>query len=317
MSITRRDTILGGIAMALAPQSAMAQTRILGGPAFGSTWRLVSGAVDATSAIPLITARIAAIDAALSPYRATSAISRFNRASVGETLEIPDPMARVVSAALQVSRDTHGAFDPTMGPLVARFGYGPIVGEASSVDNIDLRGVSLRKTAPGLTLDLCGIAKGYALDCITADLVAQGATSFLLELGGEVRTLGTHPSGRPWQVAIEDPASSDFAAHTIVAPGALALATSGHRANGLMGTVALSHVINPRTSRPATGFAASISVLAATGMQADAMATALLAIGEGGPDFARQHDIPALFILASPHSTTRITTGQFNTHIIA
>lgn len=315
MKMTRRDAILGGVALAMAPQITSAQTEAIGGPAFGSTWRFVTG-TSAPAAVPLITARIAAIDATMSPYRTTSALSRFNRAGAGEAVVIDGQMACVVRAALQVSHDTNGAFDPTTGPLVARFGYGPIVGNVGRVEDIELRGTSMWKSAPGLTLDLCGIAKGYALDCMTEDLIAQGATDFLLELGGEVRAIGAHPTGRPWQVAIEDPLALDFATHTIVAPGLLALATSGHRANGLMGEIATSHVIAPHIARPATGFAASVSVLAETGMQADAMATALLAMGEGGPGFARQHDISALFILAPPRSTP-ITTGQFSTHVIA
>lgn len=317
MRVTRRDAILGGMALALMPRMASAQTRILGGPAFGSTWRLVCDTADPVTAVPFITNRIAAIDADFSPYRASSNLSRFNRAAVGEVLDITPPMVRVVSAALQASRDTDGAFDPTTGPLVARFGFGPITGQPGRIEDIDLRGASLRKAAPGLTLDLCGIAKGFALDCLTEDMIAEGATNFLLELGGEIRAVGMHPSGRDWQVAIQDPLSPHFAAHTIVAPGPLALATSGHEANGLTGAVEVSHVIDPRTARPSMGFAASVSVLAPTGMAADAMATALLAMGADGPEFARQHDIPAYFIQGPPHPDSPVSTGQFDAHIIA
>lgn len=317
MKVTRRDTILGGMALAMVPRVATAQTVTFGGTAFGSTWRLVTENANTASVVPRITERIATIDGDMSPYRAASALSRFNRAEVGEVLDIPAPMARVVRAAMQVSRHTYGAFDPTTGPIVSRFGYGPITGQTGRVDDIDLNGTSLRKMAPGLTLDLCGIAKGYALDCLTDDLMAQGARDFLLELGGEIRAAGQHPSGRPWQIAIEDPLSQHPTAHTIVVPGTLALATSGHASNGLMGAIDISHVIDPQHARPATGFAASVSVLAITGMEADAMATALLAMGADGPEFARQHDISALFILGPTHPATRISTGQFNTHIIA
>ncbi len=316
MKLTRRSTILGGVALALAPHGATAQTSHVGGRAFGSTWRLVSGMTHPTAAVALINARIAAIDAAMSPYRPASSLSRFNRAGVGEVVEIPEPMAHVVNAALQTSHDTQGAFDPTTGPLVGRFGFGPITGHSGRVEEINLRGTSLRKTAAGLTLDLCGIAKGYALDRLTDDLLAQDAANFLLEVGGEIRAVGTHPSGRPWQVAIEDPISPQFAARHIVAPRALALATSGHRSNGLMGAIEISHVMNPHTARPATGFAASVSVLAPSGMEADAIATALLAMQADGPDFARQNDISALFILGASDRQTSILTGQFNAHTI-
>lgn len=317
MKLTRRETLLGGLALAMAPQVTFADTSVLQGPAFGGSWRLVSRNANAPAVMSLVTDRIAAIDAAMSPYRDTSILSRFNRAGVGEVVHIPASMARVTRAALDVSRDTGGAFDPTTGPLVARFGYGPITGRVGRIEDVDLRDGSLRKTAPGLTLDLCGIAKGFALDCLHDDLIAGGVTAFLLELGGEVRAAGAHPSGRPWRVAIEDPLSPHLAAHAIVAPGSLALATSGHRANGLMGAVEVSHIIDPHTTRPATGFAASVSVLADTGMEADALATALLAMGPDGPNFARLNDIPALFILGSGYPDASISTGQFSDHIFA
>ncbi|MBY4893865.1 FAD:protein FMN transferase [Rhodobacteraceae bacterium N5(2021)] len=317
MKLTRRGTILGGMALALAPGMSGAQSGILGGIAFGSTWRLVCETSNPAAAVSLIENRIAAIDGAMSPYRASSTLSQFNRAEVDHPVNLPAPMARVVDAALRVSRDTGGAFDPTAGPLVSRFGYGPITGQPGRVADLDLRGTSLRKAASRLTLDLCGIAKGFALDCLFEDLIAEGMADFFLELGGEVRAAGTHPSGRPWHVAIEDPLAPHFTAHTIVAPGQLALATSGHGPNGLRGAIEVSHVIDPRSARPATGDVASVSVLAATGMQADAMATALLAMGNNGPGFARQNDISALFIPGPFGTESPLTTGQFSDHIIA
>jgi thiamine biosynthesis lipoprotein ApbE len=67
------------------------------------------------------------------------------------------------------------------------------------------RPMRLRKRVPGLTLDLCGIAKGYALDRIIEALPAVGVDSVMFELGGEIRTLGRHPDGRAWQIGIERP----------------------------------------------------------------------------------------------------------------
>lgn len=317
MRITRRDTIFGGIALAMMPGALTAQSASVGGMAFGSTWRLVSGHTDPTPFIPLVTQRIAEIDAAMSPYRATSALSHFNCADVGQVVKIPEIMACVVTAALEAAQRTNGAFDPTTGPLVNRFGFGPITGRAGTTQDIHLRGDSLRKSAPGVTLDLCGIAKGFALDVIWNDLTAHGATDFLLELGGEIRAHGAHPSGRSWQIAVENPLSRALTAQCIVAPGASALATSGHSANGLLGDITVSHVIDPQNARPATGFAASVSVLAPSGMEADVLATALLAMGENGPDFARQSNISALFVTGPPSGGTNIMTGDFAAHVVA
>lgn len=314
MDPTRRALILGGLALAASPRSVLAQTTAIGGPAFGSTWRLV-GVQLRPDASSLVTRRIAQIDALMSPYRAESVLSRFNQAGVGEAIELPDMLYRVVEAALSAARDTDGAFDPTLGPLTHRFGFGPITGQSGGLGAITLHNSTLHKATAGATLDLCGIAKGYALDRLVGDLTQAGATDCLVELGGEVRALGNHPSGRPWQVAIENPSSPTFEASHIVAPGTLALATSGHRANGMRGPVALSHVIDPRSARPATDFAGSVSVLAETAMEADAMATALLAMGDDGPMFAQRTGTSALFIPFA--GTASITTGQFADHLVA
>jgi len=316
MDRIRRSMILGGLAMALSPRLAAADTTIMGGRAFGSTWRLVAGSSSPARVTALITRRIAGIDEAMSPYRAQSQLSRFNRAAVGERVAIAPMMDQVVAAALETARATGGAFDPTTGPTVGRYGFGPITGQAGCMDAIDLEGGTIGKTAPGATLDLCGIAKGFALDRLTDDLLAAGATDFMLELGGELRGAGRHPSGRAWQIAIEDPFAPAVVARHIVAPGVLALATSGHRANGLFGDVTLSHVMDPHNARPATGFAGSVSVLAPTGMEADALATALLAMGRDGPAFARAHDIPALFVLGPPDAPADIMTGEFATYLL-
>jgi thiamine biosynthesis lipoprotein len=273
--------------------------------------------MSSARATALIGHRVAEVDAALSPYRAMSALSRFNRAAPFERVEMPDAMAEVLAEAFAVHEGSDGAFDPTTGPLVHRFGFGPITGRAGRVADIAVSGNAVWKTTSGSTLDLCGIAKGHALDLMAADLVADGARQFLLELGGEVRAYGQHPSGRDWRVAIEDPLSPSLRVRHVVAPGSMALATSGHRAQGLIGSIPLSHVIDPRSARPATGFAASVSVLAATGMQADAWATALLALGAEGPDFARARGLSALFILGPDVGGGSIITGAFGDHLIA
>jgi thiamine biosynthesis lipoprotein len=230
-------------------------------------------------------------------------------------VEAPVPLLEVTRHALGVAEATGGAFDPTMGPLVHRYGFGPITGERAGPETIEAGLIGIAKTQAGATLDLCGIAKGYALDRLVADMEALGATDLLLELGGEVRALGAHPSGRPWQVAVEDPLSPVLAARHVVRPGGLALATSGLTANGVVGPVTVSHVIDPRTARPAQAYAASVSVLAETGMQADALATALLAMGEDGPAFATRAGLAALFIPAAGGESRM--TGDFAAFVVA
>lgn len=141
--------------------------------------------------------------------------------------------------------------------------------------------------------------------------------SAVLEIGGEVRALGTHPSGRAWQIAIERPGGG--AVQRIVAPGRLALATSGHAPQGHAGPrAATSHLIDPAAGRPATGPLAAVSVLAATGRRADALATALAVRGaRDGPALARRLGISALFLIRRADGYDEIATAGFADHIIA
>ena len=274
-------------------------------------------AADQTLLRETIERIIAEIDETMSPYRPGSDLSRFNRTQTTDWQPLANTLMPVATEALRIATLTNGAFDPTIGPLVGRYGFGPITGDLGRYDSIALQDGAVRKDKPGLTLDLCGIAKGYALDQIAAALARHGERHALIEIGGEVRTLGAHPNGRPWQVAVLDPASRAPVVHRIVAPGRLALATSGHSENGLRGPVQTSHIIDPARRRTALMNIASVSVLAETGMQADALATALCALGaENGLLMAEQLGLSALFITDGTEAPREVMTGAFADHII-
>lgn len=318
MSLRRRDLIFGAAALSVASAlPAAARARVVGGRAFGSIWRLFPGVlVDLDTAHGALEAVIADIDATMSPYRADSAISRFNRTETTAAQLVPAQVREVTRAALDMARATGGAFDPTVGPIVRRFGFGPIKGETGQWPAIAVDGQGIAKAEPGLTLDLCGIAKGHALDRIVATLRRVGVDSALVELGGEVAVLGAHPDGRPWHVAVEDPFADGFAVERVIAPASKRLATSGHRVNGVAGLT--SHIIDAHRHRPALGSVGSVSVLAPDAMRADALATALCAMpDETAIAFAQDNDIDALFILADGAVNREVMTGGFETHVIA
>lgn len=314
----RRDLVIGAGAAVLAawvPSAARAATTVLGGLAFGSTWRAVLPAqIDEIDARGVIEAIIADVDATMSPYKADSALSRFNRSRERDWLPMPAGVCAVAREALSVARLTEGAFDPTVGPLVHRFGFGPIRGEAGGWRTFNVGQDALLKGEAGATLDLCGVAKGHALDRIISALRGLGAADALVELGGEVAALGRHPEGRDWTVVIENPNADGWAVQRIVAPRDLALATSGHRVNGLRGPVSVSHIIDPTLSRPVDNGIASVSVLASTAMRADALATALSAMdGAKAVAFADKHGIAALFVRDDGRD---VMTGAFGAHVV-
>lgn len=318
MRMTRRDLLMSGAAACMAGLPADAAPARIDGPAFGSSWHAVLPATaDTAAATRAVMAEIEAVDAAMSPYRGGSDLSRFNRLRDRDWIPVPAALAGLLNSALAIRARTGGAFDPTVGPIVHHFGFGPIEGGRGDADGLAVRTGAIRKADPATTLDLCGIAKGYALDRMAAALAALGHRDTLIELGGEVVALGRHPEGRAWLVAIERPGSAPVTAQRILRPGGLALATSGHGANGFA-RPRLSHIIDPRTARPVAPGLASVSVLAADARTADALATALLVLGaEVGPDRADAQGIAALFLAEDGDEIREIMTGRFADHVEA
>jgi thiamine biosynthesis lipoprotein len=292
----------------------------LSGRAFGAGWSLLLPAgIEAEALRGPVEAELEAIDREMSPWRADSAVTAFNRRPMGEW-PLPGRTLKVVRAALAVQRASDGAFDPTVGPLVARWGFGPIrEGDTGASTGLGDRGGLVAKTQ-GATLDLCGIAKGFALDRLAALLRDTGIRDALIEVGGELLALGRHPLGRPWRAGVEDPrpGASGLALRLPLKSGALA--TSGTRWNGYAsGGRRVSHVIDPWSGAPTGGALLSVSVLAASGMAADAWSTALMAAGPSrGPALARARGLRALFLLghgegpgAGGRGLARIVTGSF------
>ena len=300
-------------ALAFPTRPALAATQLIGGPAFGSSWRAtLPDTRDAEAIVQMIEVVIAEVDACFSPYRKDSALSRFN-ASLTTSPQVVDPaLGQVAATALEIAGMTNGYFDPTVGPLVARQGFGPIAGGAVTFRAIEPDGNRLRKASPDATLDLCGIAKGHALDRIVDALQDVGLTSAIVDVGGEIKAIGSHPESRAWSVGIVDPARPG-AVQRVVTPDGMALATSGHAANGVRGRVQTSHIIDPHRRSPAAQSLLSVSVLHSSATWADALATALCAAGpEAGPDLAEHLNIRSLFIF----ETAERAIGGVGKHIL-
>lgn len=308
-----RRAFLSGLGVALTAPSLLRATTsgTLSGTAFGTQWHLTGPDVAALDHLrPALKALFAGIDREMSPWRSDSAISRFNT-GVSDT-PVSAEMAHVAQAALGLARDSDGAFDPTVGPLVARWGFGPIEdGAAPDWRGLSVEGGRLSKADPGLTLDLCGIAKGRALDRAVDLARDRGIDRLLFDLGGELRALGRHPEGRAWRVAVEHPMPGQPSPAILHLPDGMAVATSGLGAQsyGLNGRL-WGHIMDPATALPVDGTLRSVTVLGADAMTADGWATALFAAGdEIGPALARTRDIPALFLFDDGQTLRRVETG--------
>lgn len=322
-SITRRAFLALGTGSALAlamPRLAFGASAVsvMTGEAFGTSWSIaVPNSADIAPLREKIEALLARIDTQMSPWRADSDVTRFNRAPAGR-FAMPDELVRVSAAALDLAGKSGGEFDPSVGPLVSRWGFGPITGDSTpGWREIQAEGDALSKSRDGLTLDLCGIAKGYALDGMAETLKGAGHTDFLIDLGGELAACGTHPSGRSWRVAIEDPRPGVTGMFEAIDLDEMTVATSGSRANGYdIGNRRYTHIIDPLTGEPAQSRLLSVSVVADTAMRADGWATALFAAGaDTGPELARRNGLAALFVTGGVDGLDRIATGSFADHL--
>ena len=259
------------------------------------------------------------VDGLMSTYRSDSELSRFNRHRSLEPFALSPETFEVLAAARQASQLTGGAFDATVGPLVDAWGFGPAGAAGRPSDEAVGRLLShcgwaklllvpdnrtARKAEPQLQCDLSAIAKGYAVDRISAALSELGFRDHLVEIGGELVARGLNPEGQAWRVGIERPDASGRLVQRILRIRDVAVATSGDYRNFQgSGGERYSHVLDPRTGRPASSRVASATVLDASATRADAMATALMVLGEdAGAALAEREDLAVLMIVRDGES---------------
>lgn len=259
--------------------------------------------------------RLRDINTVMSTYVDDSDLMRFNRAPSTDWQEVPDELVELVRRAAQVSRGSDGRYDVTTGPLVNLWGFGnagdrdspPTDAETSAVlQRIGYAKLqwrddppALRKLQPQIEIDLSSIAKGWAVDQLGELLTAQGVDDFLVEIGGETLARGTKADGTLWRIAIERPSDGARVAQGRLSAPALAVATSGDYRNYFEHNQRrYSHTIDPRSGQAVHHRLASVTVVADNVTDADAWATALMALGEtDGPALAERLDLAALFIV--------------------
>jgi FAD:protein FMN transferase len=261
--------------------------------------------------------RLEEVDHWMSDWNPDSEISRFNAYQGTDGFPVSYATAEVVAFAIEISKWTGGAFDITIGPVVALWGFGSgaRIGKPPTQEEIDrllehtgarilrigrgspTHGGFLRKGSPETMIDLSAIAKGYGVDYVAAGLFDLGREDFMIEIGGEVRASGERPGGGAWRIAIEKPNEEGRTIQTVVELRDLALATSGdyrifHEAAGKR----ISHTIDPRTGRPVEDGPASTTVMTTSATVADAWATALMVMGEKGLLLAEREGIAAMLM---------------------
>ncbi len=235
------------------------------------------------------------IDNSMSTWVPTSLISQVNE--TGDWVEVDDYFMEVLHRSLEIAEESEGVFDPTVGPLVQLWGFwfDEIRGQVSDeqvtntlelvgFDKVEIDNQNVRIPANS-TIDFNAIAQGYTVDVIAQFLEEKGIERYMVEVGGEVRTRGLNDKNAVWVIGVDKPQENidvEDRFQFILKLEDAALATSGNyrkfwvdHETGLK----YSHTIDPKTGYPAKNNLLSASIIAPTGMDADAYATLCMVQG--------------------------------------
>lgn len=273
--------------------------------------------------------RLEVVNNQMSTYRPDSELSRFNKSA--KSLKVSDATRDVIKSALAISKESGGAFDVTVGPLVNLWGFGPdkkpvkvpsqqlIAAQLKRVGSqyLSVKGNTLHKAIPDLYVDLSAIAKGYGVDQIALYLEKLGIANYLVDIGGELRVHGAKPANKPWTLAIERPSAGQDV-QRLIHIGNNAIATSGDYRNYFESDgIRYSHTIDPQTGMPIKHKLASVTVIDQSSMIADGLATAITVLGpEKGLAFAQKLHIPAFLLVKKGDNFSEHYTEEFAPYLI-
>ena len=264
------------------------------------------GADDALSAAADV---INGLAADLDPEKEGSSLHALNTAGGGPAAVSAD-CAAVLATTLDVWRETGGALDPALYPVIKAWGF--TTGQYRVPDDAELAELLAEKdtgaiaidggtvTMPaGMELSLGAVAKGYAAQKAAEAMAAAGAEQAILSLGGNVQTLGdTRPDGELWQVAVTDPKDTGAYVGTIAVGQTAVVTSGGYQRYFEQDGKTYIHILDPATGLPADNDLLSVTVVTADGARADALSTALFVMGpERALDYAAAHeDVDAVLI---------------------
>lgn len=241
----------------------------------------------------LIRANLSDLDNRLSIFKPDSEISQLNRSAGISPVQVSLDTGEVLRLSRYYADITGGAFDPTVAPLVRFWGFNrgsppSRVPDRAAIDSVrELVGYKHLSVSnltafidrEGMRVDLGGIAKGYAVDVCYQALVSNNVRNMMVDLGGNIRCRGSARRGRPWTVGVRDPFNRDRIIGTVRLTDGMAAATSGNYEKFVMiEGKRYTHIIDPRTGRPAEGVAA-VTVIATNAVEADAMSTGIFVLG--------------------------------------
>ncbi|UCF05677.1 MAG: FAD:protein FMN transferase [bacterium] len=270
------------------------------------------------------------VESVMSTWKEDSEISRLNRESKGEPYHVSNDLFTLVDSSLYYSKITSGAFDITARPLVRLWGFQggeeklptdeEIVETRAVVGytKITLDRAASTITLPvGMSLDLAGIAKGYGVDRAADVLKAHGASSALVNLGGNIYAIGSPPGKEAWTIGIRDPKGTTDVVGTLQISDE-AVATSGNYENfRIIEGTAYGHIIDPRTGWPVDDVL-SVTAVAPTALASDALSTGLFVLGpeDGTAIVVASPAVKALFAVPDGPGISYTRAGDFGGNLL-
>lgn len=233
------------------------------------------------------------LDSSMSLYKPYSLICKFNSSTKGLVLDAQ--FTAVMKKSFEIYKQTGGKFDVTVGPLVQAWGFGvrPVdqfpdslkirdLLKVVGMNGLKLKGNYLKKNKPGIQIDLNGIAQGYSVDEVANFLLKKRITSFVVEIGGELRVKGPKLDGSPRKIGIEGPSLTPGAEpeiRNIISFAEGAITTSGNYRKYLKrGTGKIAHLIDPKTGYPLDNQMISVTIFAKDAITADGFDNAVMAM---------------------------------------
>ena len=321
-------TILVGVAALSVMRNAVVQIK---GETMGTTYRVsvvvpvyISWTREFRDELlkKKIDEELARVNSLMSTYDPNSELSRLNKHQSEEPFPISADTAKVLRLALEIAQKTNGAYDPTVGPLVNLWRFGPEDRPEKVPSDEEIAAARQRvgwdkikiieqpgadsqlqyavvKSDPNAYIDLSSVAKGFGVDCIAELLIQNHYKDFLVDVGGELRSSGKNVADKDWSVGITNPGIMNMNLAKTVSLSDKAIATSGDYLNFYeLDGARYSHIIDTQTGRPITHKTESVSVIDDSCMTADAWATALLALGaEKGKPLAKENGLHVIFLV--------------------
>ncbi|MEE1923750.1 FAD:protein FMN transferase [Pseudomonas sp. 148P] len=317
-------------ALALVGCSKPDPVERVSGPTMGSTYTVQyvppANGPDAVQVKQEIETILATLDQHFSTYRGDSLVSTFNQLPAGSCQAMPEDVLKLVRFGETLWRESGGAFDLSVEPLMNLWGFGPQSREQKVPDpqrlvevrqrvgqgHLRIDGDLLCKDV-ALELDFDSLVAGHAVDLVSARLSALGIHNQLVEITGELKTLGRKPDGTPWRVALELPREDRQIAEQIVSVDGLGVSTSGDYRNYFEENgQRFSHTFDARLGRPIAHSLAAVTVFDASALVADGYSTLLLVLGpEQGWEFAVAQNLPAVFVMRADSGFIARVTPAF------